>query len=439
MTTLARRVRKPTLAFHYVDNVPVGRIFLSLDNPRHEPVESEGEAIQRLCTKEDVVPLAKDIVRHGLSPLERFAMTPIGKTRSGVPTYWVAEGNRRICALKLLADPDLAPPKYRKTFEKLSESWSPVKSVAAVVFNDLDTLRVWLDRVHSGTQGGIGRKNWDADQKQRFSGGSKNRLAQAVLDYAETEKMITKEERKGKLTTAQRFLNPEVFQETLGLDRSNPNELSRTRPKAEFDMMLRRFMRDLVASEEVTSRKNKPEIIQYARGLTALPNVTNTRIEPEPLSSTTGPHKKRIRRKPTKPQRARHVQYDEEIYRELKGLGNEKLESLYYSICSMELEHHTPLASIGAWAFLETLTSCAGRSDDTAFDAFLSKQRLTNLGIAGNEIRAIRTAIDRTVAYGNLTKHHKISAAFNGDQLNNDMITLKFLIIKLIEEATNPV
>jgi len=435
MTSLARRARKPAPAFQYVDDVPVGRIFLALDNPRHEPVESEGEAIERLCTKEDVVPLARDIVRHGLSPLERFAMTPIGQTQSGDPTYWVAEGNRRVCALKLLADPDLAPPKYRKTFERLSENWSPIKSVDAVVFNDVDTLRIWLDRVHSGAQGGIGRKTWDAEQKQRFSGGSKNRLAQAVLDYAEAEGMITKAERQGKLTTAQRFLNPEVFQETLGLDRTNPDELSRTRPKSEFDTMLRRFTRDLVAGEEVTSRKNKPEIIQYARGLAALPNVTNTRIEPEPLSNSSGAPKKRVRRKPKKPQKARHVQYDEEVNQALKGLGNEKLESLYYSICSMELEHHTPLVSIGAWAFFETLTSCAGRSENTAFDAFLSNHRLAQFGITGNEVKAVRAAIGRTLAYGNLTKHHRISAAFNGDQLNNDMIALKALINKLIEHA----
>ncbi len=362
-------------------------------------------------------------------------MTQIGKTRSGDPTYWVAEGNRRICALKLLADPELAPAKFRKTFEKLAESWAQIKLVGAVVFNDTDTLRIWLDRVHSGHQGGIGRKTWDSEQKQRFSGSSKNKLAQAVLDYAEAEGMLTKEERQGKLTTAQRFLNPEVFQETLGLDRSDPDGLTRTRPKAEFDTMLRRFMRDLVSGQEVTSRKNKPDIIKYARELTNLAGVTNTRIEPEPLSEDNGAHGKRVRRKPKKPQKARHVQYDHEISKALKALGNEKLESLYYSVCDIELEAHTPLLSIGAWAFFETLTGCAGRSDSTAFDAFLSKQKLTQLGILGEDQKAARAAIERTREYGNLTKHHKVSAAFNGDQLNNDMVMLKPLIVKLIDAA----
>lgn len=434
----AQRVsRKSSAPFVFVDDVPISRIFLALNNPRFEVVETENEAIDRLL-KEDVLALARDIVSHGLNPLERFAMTPIGKTQSGEPTYWVAEGNRRACALKLLSDPDLAPPKYRKSFEKLAESWTPLKTIAAVVFSDQDTLRIWLDRTHSGTQGGIGRKTWDADQKQRFSGSSKNALAQALLDYAEAQGMITKEERQGKLTTTQRFFNSEASQEIMGIDRSSVDELRRTRPKADFDAMLRRFTRDLVEGEDVTSRMNKPDIVKYVRSLTELPGVTAARVEAEPLSvSTVGKGSKRITRKPKKPEKARHVQYDDEINLALRGLGNEKLLSLYYSICSLELEHHTPLASIGVWAFFETLSGCAGRDDGVSIDAFLTKHRLTQYGITGEDQKAVRAAIERVRDFGNLTKHHKVSAAFNGDQLNNDMTALKEVVVRLIGAASD--
>lgn len=44
--------------------VPVSRIFLYLDNPRHNPVQSETKAIQRLCEGEYILPLARDIVAH---------------------------------------------------------------------------------------------------------------------------------------------------------------------------------------------------------------------------------------------------------------------------------------------------------------------------------------------------------------------------------------
>src|SRR5689334_7443193 len=76
------------------DAVPVGRVFLSLSNPRHEPVDTEAEAIERLCGKENILALAKDIVRYGLSPLERFAMSPTGTKKAGSATFYVEEGNR---------------------------------------------------------------------------------------------------------------------------------------------------------------------------------------------------------------------------------------------------------------------------------------------------------------------------------------------------------
>lgn len=415
--------------------VPLGKIFLALDNPRHEPVETEGEAIERLCNEEEVLPLARDIVRHGLSPLERLALVPVDPKKRTAGSYYVAEGNRRVCALKLLADSDLAPAKLRKNFERLADGWSePINSLTAPVFRDQDTVRIWLDRTHSGPQGGIGRKTWSAEQKQRFSGGSKNKLAQDVLDYAETEGMITADERKGKLTTAQRFLNPEAFQETLGIDRTNPDELNRTRPKDEFDAMLRRFVRDLVEGKEVTSRKNKSDILRYGRQLASMPGISTSRVEPEAL---VGPQPKviRVRRKPRKPRTARHVEYNDGIMQSLRALGNEKLERLYYSITAVELAEHALLICVGAWSFMETLTAVHGRNDGTSFNDYLSKGRLSQMGFSGNTV-SYRSAIGRISEFGNTTKHHPVAATFNGDQLNNDMIALQDVIVTLIAEAT---
>lgn len=169
-----------------------------------------------------------------------------------------------------------------------------------------------------------------------------------------------------------------------------------------------------------------------------MPGITNTRIEPEPLLN--GPDspsdKKRTRRTPRKPEKARHVRFEDEIFRALQRLGNQKLESLYYSLCSLELERHTPIVCIGAWAFFETLTACQGRAENTSFEAFLSKSKLSLLGITGETV-SLRSAIGRMREYGNSTKHHPVSATFNGDQLNNDMTALKSVILKCIDEATS--
>jgi hypothetical protein len=156
-----------------------------------------------------------------LNPLELCGVIPADKKKTG-GTFFVAEGNRRICALKLLSDPELAPPKYRKQFAKLAESWTPVKTVTAVKFEDIETIRLWLDRIHNAAQGGIGRRQWNAEQKARFDGGNKNKASQALLNYAEQEGMITAAQRDGTIMTVQRFLTNSTFCEALGLEKNNP-------------------------------------------------------------------------------------------------------------------------------------------------------------------------------------------------------------------------
>lgn len=416
--------------------VPIGRIFLDLSNPRHEPLTTEDEAIQYLCDNEEVWALARDITDIGLSPLERVALIPIKGQKNA---YTMAEGNRRLCALKLLADPDRAPAKLRKGFAALAARRKPPTEFYAAEFDDGEEVRPWLERAHNGAYEGRGRRQWNAEQSQRYSGSNKNKVAQGFLDYAVSEGLISEEDRKGKLTTVQRFLGNDFMRETMGLDQTNPDELARTRPKPEFDAIARRFVRDLLEGTSVNSRMNKPKIIEYARPLGSVPGVTSTRIEAEPLSSDSGTAgtKKGGKRKtkPKKPQKARHVDYADEIASALKGYGNYKLASLYHSICDIELEHHTPMVCIGAWAFFETLSACAGRNEGTAFGSFFSNNRLGTYGITGNGRTSVRTALDHIQDYGNTTKHDPVAATFNGDQLNNDIQTLKPLILKCIEEA----
>lgn len=419
--------------------VAVNHIFLSLDNPRHVKVESEAQAIERLCAKEDIYPLARDIAKIGLNPLERFALLPIEGGKRTDKKYRVAEGNRRLCALKLLADPDLAPAKLRKSFATLSKEWKPVKTVQGTVFKDAEEVRIWLERIHNGVQGGIGRKSWNAEQKQRFDGGSKNRAAQAVLDYAEREGMISNEDRAGKLTTVQRFLSNEFFRETLGFDQSNVEDVARTRPKQEFDYLVKRFIHDLIGKKDVNSRMNKEQIVEYARALSATPGVTTNRTPAESLGTGHGEKKggSRNRKRPARLAKVKKVQYEDGIFQALKVLGNEKLRSLYYSICSIELEYHTPIVAIGTWAFFETLTSCIGRHEQTSFDSFLSKSKMQSLGVPG-PYTALSEAMLRISRCGNVTKHHKAAVLFNGDQLNNDVVALSEVILKCIEAAGQP-
>lgn len=415
--------------------IPVDRVYLDLENPRHEPMETQDEVIDFLLKDEQVLQLAADIAKHALNPLDLFAVVENeggGKNE----TYTVAEGNRRLCAIMLLNDPDLAPAKKRKDFERLSNSADYIPSeITAIVFDNTDDGKLWIERLHGGQQGGIGRKNWNAEQKNRYTGSSKNAVAQALLDVAEEQDLITAEDRKRKLTTVQRYMNNSHVREAMGIDISNPDGISRTRSVKDFKHLLQRFIIDLLDGE-VNSRKNKDDITAYARELGAMEGLSHKRMSPVLIQDDTkkaGKKKTVKRRKPLKQPR---VSYNEDIDEAIRGIPSYKLESLYTSLITLKYTDHAPLLAIGLWAFIETLTSLCGRKDSVDIIGFLSKQKLSSLGVTGqSDSKAIRGALNRIVEHGNTTKHHKISASFSGEQMSNDVETITQIIIALAEEA----
>ena len=420
-----------------VQAIPVNRIFLNNTNPRFEPVHTEDEAIKQLCAAEDVYALADDIVKQGrINPMERLALVPIETSEKERRTYIVAEGNRRICALKLLDDPDRAPTTaLKKKFKDLSGRWTPIDTVPAAIFDSFSDVEIWLSRMHNGPQGGVGRKNWDSDQKQRFFGTNKNKAALEILDYAEARGFISKDQRKGKLTTVQRFVSKEGFRENIGLDKSDPTIVNITRERDEFDTVLGQFISDLIDGEKVHSRMNKDAINAYARSLTSDLNASAKRITPQPITLPPAKTKKRRKpRKPAPPAKVTNIEYNPDIHAALKDLGNHKLQSLYRSLHEISLDGNTPILSVGAWSFLESLTSYAGYTNND-FSAYYSKNKVkTNYGMSEGEFTATRGALSRVSVYGNTTKHDGQGALFDGQQLNNDMLVLGKVILHTIEE-----
>jgi hypothetical protein len=225
-----------------------------------------------------------------------------------------------------------------------------------------------------------------------------------------------------------------ILREALGLESGSLEDVSRTRPARDFDLLLETFMRDLI-NGEVHSRKNSDEIKDYARTLGMTPGLTAARTAPESLLLPTQTGKKR-RIAPTRPDKQKHITYEPEIAQNLKAIPSYKLERIYYSICEISLEDHTPLVAVGTWSFFECLTARGGRGPSSSFLDYLSKNKLSSLGYTHREdLNSIRQALERIAHYGNTTKHHETAATFNGPQLANDMDTLKSLIVKLAVEA----
>ena len=413
-------------------DVKLGQVYLKLNNPRFEPVTTEDEAIEILCKEEKVFGMAKDIVAVGLSPIDLTVLIPI-KSKA----YQVEEGNRRVCALKLLNDPERAPNNLKDRFRKLAKDWPKITIIEAHIFKTSEQAKPWVDRLHLGAQEGAGRRSWDSDQKERASEGTKNKRALALLDYAEKKGFIDAKGRKRKLTTVTRFISNPVFRDALGFDLADNGMPETTRDEKDLETLLKIFIDDLITGE-IGSRDNKKEIEAYADKLRKTEGLNDTRSKAKPVKGAGKRKRKKPKPKPKAPSKLKTIDYNEDIFQALEGLGVRKLSSFYHSLTTIELEDHTPLIAVGAWSFLETLSACIGRNDKTSFGSFWSKQWMkTNNLPLGDKSKPIAAALTRIQNAGNHTKHHEAAATYDSKQLNNDMTVLLDVILKSIDIAKN--
>ena len=421
---------EPFIDFETVD---VQSIYLDVLNPRHNELKTEDEVISYLCDAEQIASLAEDIVKYGLNPLERWALLVDEPDKTGDSrTYIVLEGNRRLCALKLLIDAERAPRRLRKRFEHLSANWDNVQTIDAAIFEDRGVARKWIERNHGGAMGGIGRRTWDADQKSRFTGDNKHKMAQDILDYAEANGFISAVDRHRKLTTVSRYLSNRNFRDALGILQNAERELYRTTPKEDFDQLLRHFMCDLVDGD-VNSRQNKSDVERYVVRLVASADKKLLKLEePEPVfvQQIEPDTNKKKRPRPQKPRPLRHINHSIEIAESLERTGSRKLILLYHSICKVRLDHHATLLAVGVWTFFECLAAL-DNCETNFVSYFTGRLRTYGLVDKGNN-KSIKDALKNVSAYGNKTKHHQIAAQFDGEQLANDMEVLSPLIVAVL-------
>lgn len=276
-----------------IKNIALSRIYLDDKNPRHDPIENEPEIIGALLEKENVKPLARHIAKSGgISPLERIAVIPHPKIKNA---YIAVEGNRRVCSIKLLADPDKAPTEAdKKYFRKLLLSMpNVVSAVETVVFADRATARPWISLRHEGEQGGVGTKSWNTGQIARFNamGESKtsnpNIQALLLIDYVREQNLLSAAQIAALgITTLTRYLSNPIFRDALGL--VDGRSITISVPKDQFDHAVTRFLMDALDPESgVTSRTKVVDRKEYANTLRSDGDAPTTRgLPPTDLLST---------------------------------------------------------------------------------------------------------------------------------------------------------
>lgn len=135
-------------------------------SPRLHPDErdsTQAELIEIMIRRFRVVDLGESIAETGYSDFD-----PLIGYRDG-DTIVVREGNRRIAALKLLLNPDLAPNRYRSRWEALAESArehaETIESVRIKVYDDPDDIEL---ESYIGFRHVSGILQWPAQEKARF-------------------------------------------------------------------------------------------------------------------------------------------------------------------------------------------------------------------------------------------------------------------------------
>ena len=265
-----------------LQTILVENLDLDLENPRHEKATTPEAAITHLVEKEKVVELALDIAKKGgINPMDLLGVFK-RKGSSKPEIYIAAEGNRRVCALMLLHDPEKLPKGVYERAKKIraletAAALNPVpKQVNCIVFNSKNDALPWIALMHIADQDGRARKRWSPDQQSRaMNDQGRNSDAMQILDIAERYGLIEKADRELRLTTVQRYLSNPAMRVALAIERQKDKSLATNILPIEFQKVFEAFLED-IRSDKLSSRANSADVVKYATTLMASTSCDRT-------------------------------------------------------------------------------------------------------------------------------------------------------------------
>ena len=202
----------------------ISKLLLDTENFRLGPLENQRDVIINMIEdqKWKLVNLLVDIAENGLSPLENIAVVP-NSLNDG--TYNVVEGNRRVLALKILADPDildgtLLHDQKEKIIEELAKiTMVPIDEIECVSFDTQEDAAQWMQLKHTGENEGRGTVPWSATAKTRMAKkyGEKGRNSSAI-EIIDFMSLIGKDIPKNyPITNLTRLLGTPEIRKKLGI------------------------------------------------------------------------------------------------------------------------------------------------------------------------------------------------------------------------------
>ncbi|MDH5302141.1 MAG: hypothetical protein OEW58_12340 [Gammaproteobacteria bacterium] len=252
---------------------------LKLDafNPRLPEAEgglSQRKLIEELILHESVYELAKDIADKGYYPIESLIVVEEDGKKI------VVEGNRRLAALKLLHNPDLAPDKFRKKFSILSDRSPNVIKVVVLVALSREAAAPLIMNKHTSSQ----VKGWSPVMQAKFyvqlikSGKTISDISEEYsvpkgdikeflqryemysvackLDLPEEILDIVTDPRRFNVTTLERLYTHRDIQKILGIEFDEDKKLKGNISSDEFKKGFSKIVSDVALGKETSRTVN---------------------------------------------------------------------------------------------------------------------------------------------------------------------------------------
>jgi hypothetical protein len=149
--------------------ISVGNLLLDVSNFRIVKQDSQKQAREAIIAEQGkkLVNLAKDIIAVGLNP---FDLPLVIDAADGNGNFIVIEGNRRLTAIKLMLNPELAEgTQLLASFKKLNKEHADAipQVMDCVIALNREAGQVWIDRKHKSGLEGAGTEPWSAMSKAR--------------------------------------------------------------------------------------------------------------------------------------------------------------------------------------------------------------------------------------------------------------------------------
>lgn len=239
--------------------VPIDSLLLDEKNPRFGFAKDQESCLGRMLALGDTFfALARDIAESGLT------IEPIILQKMGTK-YVVRDGNRRVAALKLLNRPYLCEDKsHRDRFTKYAQTAERAGNILTaldcMVGTEDEAINSYIWRVHTGENGGVGRRGWDSLQQEfyQISIGEKGnywRAAKLIL-WADANDIEVPE--KFAITTLGRFFGTQKNISSLGFSFDSNDNIYPAVSLLKALVVVKKLVSDVESSIVHVSRSEPP-------------------------------------------------------------------------------------------------------------------------------------------------------------------------------------